>query len=444
MPNISGWQSLESVDSADINAYLLRGNRNLLVNGDYRIAQRGTSFTSTGSKNNDATQVIDYWTLLSDGNNTVNVAQITTGQPSDTVNAISLTVATANRKFGVIQYVPQKNIAGLIGNTLTVSFKAKVSSTTNLDNLKCAIISWSGTADAYTTDVVSAWNLEGTNPTLVANWTYENTPVDLNPTTSFATYRVQGTVDTSSVANVAVFIWSDVTVTTATSDVLFLADVQAEIGDVATPFERRHQVSEKFLANDQLNVVPLKTASTTARDAQISSPVIGDLNLLTGASIFDGVYMYDGVGWRLPWIQPWGHVHVSTQGTDLTTSATTALTIANTTNATASLYGNRRLRLTFSFTYSGSALGNEFDFKFFYSSLGTQIGDPSHQHVTVAGYSQAITLVKYLTTPAAVVANTVFNVTVTRTSGAGTMTIRNGSYGSTFIVEDMGPAGVPI
>lgn len=444
MPSISGWNSNETVDSADINTYLLRGNLNLLANGDFRIAQRGTSFTSSGSKNNDATQVIDYWTLLSDGNNIVNVAQITTGMPADAVNAMSLTVATANRKFGVIQYLSRKNIAGLIGNTLTVSFKAKVSATTNLDNLKCAIISWTGTADAYTTDIVSAWNAEGTNPTLVANWTYENTPVNLSPTTSYATYRIQGVIDASSVANVAVFIWSDVTTTTITSDVLYLADVQAEIGLLATPFERRHQVTEKFLVNDQLNVVPLKTASTTIRDAQISSPVIGDLNLLTGASLFDGLYMYDGIGWRMPWVYPWGAVHVSTQSAALTTSGTTALTIGNTANASVTMYGNRRYRLTFSFTFSGTVLADEFDFKFYYASLGTQIGDPSHQYISVANHYQSVTLVKYLTTPASAAASTVFNVTVTRTAGTGTMTIRNATYGSTFIVEDMGSAGAPI
>jgi hypothetical protein len=127
-----------------------------------------------------------------------------------------------------------------------LSFKAKVSSVTKLDNLKAAIISWTGTADVVTSDIVSAWGAEDTNPTLVANWTYENTPVDLNPTTSWATYSVSATIDTASTKNIAVFIWSDVTDTTL-GDFLYITDVQLEYGSVATTFERRPYVSEWFL-----------------------------------------------------------------------------------------------------------------------------------------------------------------------------------------------------
>jgi hypothetical protein len=119
-----------------------------------------------------------------------------------------------------------------------VSFQAKVSATTKLDNVKCAIVAWSGTADSVTSDIISAWGAEGTNPTLIANATYENTPANLNVTTSWATYTVSAPIDTASTNNVIVFIWSDVTDTTA-GDFLYLAGVQLEAGSVATPFERR-------------------------------------------------------------------------------------------------------------------------------------------------------------------------------------------------------------
>ena len=48
-----------------------------------------------------------------------------------------------------------------------------------LDNVKCAIVSWAGTGDSPTSDIVSAWAVEGTNPTLATSWTYENTPANL-------------------------------------------------------------------------------------------------------------------------------------------------------------------------------------------------------------------------------------------------------------------------
>jgi hypothetical protein len=220
----------------------LAGFRNHLLNGAMMVAQRGTSFTSTSSGNSDDTYNLDRWTLLSDGNDIVDVSQ-STEAPTGGLNSIALDVETVNKKFGILQIIEQKNCIGLIGNTVTLSFKAKVSSTTKLDNLKAAIISWSGTADTVTSDIISAWGAEDTNPTLVANWTYENTPADLSPTTSWASYSVSAAVDTASTKNIGVFIWSDVTDTTL-GDFLYITDVQLEIGSVATPFERRPYQTE--------------------------------------------------------------------------------------------------------------------------------------------------------------------------------------------------------
>ena len=62
--------------------------------------------------------------------------------------------------------------------------------------------------------MISSWGDEGTDPTLASNFTYENTPANLNVTTSYAKYSVTASVDTSSAANVIAFIWSDVTDTT--------------------------------------------------------------------------------------------------------------------------------------------------------------------------------------------------------------------------------------
>lgn len=189
--------------------------------------------------NNDDTYNLDRWYVLSDGNDVVDITQSTTEVPANgSQTSIALDVETTAKKFGLAQIIEQRNCQGLIGNTVTLSFKAKVSSTTKLDNVKCAIVAWSGTADTVTSDIVSAWNVEGTNPTLIANATYENTPANLNVTTSWATYSVSAAVDTASTGNIIVFIWSDVTDTTA-GDFLYITDVQLEVGSVATPFERR-------------------------------------------------------------------------------------------------------------------------------------------------------------------------------------------------------------
>lgn len=221
--------------------------RNHLINGNFAIAQRGTSFTSTGSANNDDTYNLDRWYILSDGNDIADITQDTATVPSNgSQTAIALDVETVNKKFGIAQIIEQRNCAGLIGNTVTLSFKAKVSSTSKLDNVKAAIIAWSGTADTVTSDVISAWNVEGTNPTLITNATYENSPANLNLTTSYATYSVSAAVDTASTTNIIVLIWSDVTDTTL-GDFLYITDVQLEVGTAATPFERRQYGQELAL-----------------------------------------------------------------------------------------------------------------------------------------------------------------------------------------------------
>ena len=223
------------------------GLKNKIINGGMDISQRNTSYTSANSENNDDTYVLDRFYILSDGNDTIDVTQTTT-VPTGAKYSIGLDVETINKKFGIAQIIENTNCVDAIGGAVTVSFKAKVSSTTKLDNIKCAIVAWSGTADTVTSDIISAWGVEGTNPTLIANATYENTPVNLNVTTSFATYSVTATVDTASTSNLILFIWSDVTDTTL-GDFLYITNVQLEIGSSATPFERRLYNTE--LANCQ-------------------------------------------------------------------------------------------------------------------------------------------------------------------------------------------------
>ena len=223
----------------------LQGFRNRLFNGSYAVAQRGTTFAS--GSNNDDTYNLDRWYVLSDGNDIVDITQNTAAAPTDQKYCIALDVETTAKKFGIAQIIENINCADLQGQTVTLSFQAKVSATTKLDNVKCAIVAWSGTADSVTSDIISAWGAEGTNPTLIANATYENSPANLNVTTDWATYTVSAPIDTASTNNVIVFIWSDVTDTTA-GDFLYLAGVQLEAGSVATPFERRPYGTELQLA----------------------------------------------------------------------------------------------------------------------------------------------------------------------------------------------------
>ena len=265
----------------NLTAAPFAAGKNRLINGNMAVAQRGTSFTA--SNNNDDAYTLDRWYILSDTNDVIDVTRAT-DVPTNGLYSIGLDVETVNKKFGIAQIIEQQNSIGLIGNTVTLSFKAKVSSTTKLDNVKAAIVAWSGTADAVTSDIISAWGVEGTNPTLIANATYENTPANLGVTTSWASYSITAAVDTASTKNILVFIWSDVTDTTL-GDFLYVTDVQLEAGSTATGFQTATGTIQGELAacqryywnvtNAQYNTIGWGTAfSASQANFLIQHPVV--------------------------------------------------------------------------------------------------------------------------------------------------------------------------
>src|SRR3990167_7154847 len=134
-----------SGDEVQVTSYGSVVYDNSIINGDFRVAQRGTSFTSaTTPANNDDTYLLDRWVLLSDGNDAVDVTQ-STDAPTNGLNSIALDVETVDKKFGILQVIEQKNSIGLIGQTVMLSFWAKATGGGKLDNLKAAIIAWDGT-----------------------------------------------------------------------------------------------------------------------------------------------------------------------------------------------------------------------------------------------------------------------------------------------------------
>lgn len=244
----SGSITLSNVDSATNRTNLGLGSiatqnvdgfpgRNRLINGSFQIAQRGTTF-SGGTDNADDTYTLDRWYVLSEGNDSIDVAQ-QSDSPDSNGKSIGLDVETTGEKFGIAQIIEGHNCIGAIGNTCTLSFYAKVSNA-RIDTVKAAIVAWSGTEDTVTSDIISAWNADGTTPTLIANATFENTPADLSVTTSWARYELSANVDTASTKNIIVFIWSDDASNPQAGDFLYLTNIQFESEtSVATPFEHR-------------------------------------------------------------------------------------------------------------------------------------------------------------------------------------------------------------
>jgi len=221
-------------ERSDDALYALGMGRNRLINGDFRVAQRGTSFVA--GANNDNTYNLDRWVVLSDGNDIVDITQANVA-PSGGLFSIGLDVETVNKKFGILQVIETRNIVGMFNQPVTLSFSARTSGT-SIGNMKAVILAWTGTADTVTRDVVSAWGADGVTPTFAANWTAENTPQNLAPSNSWERYEITANLDTASTNNVAVFIWCD-DMTTTLGDFLYITDVQLEVGALATPFERK-------------------------------------------------------------------------------------------------------------------------------------------------------------------------------------------------------------
>jgi hypothetical protein len=214
------------------------GYRNKIRNGDFRVNQTGLIYTSTSLRpNNDAAYTVDGWKLFSDGNDIVDVYQDAAYDATGRYG-LKLEVETIDKKFGIAQIIEARDCVDFIGQSVTLSFNAKVAGSGKLDNVKAALIAWSGTADTITNDLISAWNVEGTDPTLVANATYESVPANLAISSTDTRYSITANIDTASAKNVILFVWSDVT-DTDLNDTLSITEVQVEEGPTATPFERK-------------------------------------------------------------------------------------------------------------------------------------------------------------------------------------------------------------
>lgn len=262
----------------------MSGFRNRVINGDFRVAQLSKQYTggTAVTPNNDDSYTLDRWILLSNGNNRADVTQELADVPAGSAAAVRLEFVSNTLGKGILQIIENQNCSDLIGSTATLSFKAKVTDSGIVSDVRAAIVSWSGAADGVTSDIVATWNLSPTNPSLIANATYENTPANLNVTTSWASYSVTAAIDTASTKNVMVFIWNANNGTFGQS--LYVTDVQLELGLRVTPFERRPIGAEidlcsRYLAafTGSLDFIdipgfPGRAVSTTVANASVLFP----------------------------------------------------------------------------------------------------------------------------------------------------------------------------
>lgn len=250
----------------------LLAKKNLLINGDFNIAYDGSSFTATTSvPNSDDTYLFGIWNQVSDGNDIADYSQELTVKPVGAYSSLKIDIETANKQCGIVQFLEAKDAAALISGKASLSFQAsKDAGNATAGTLRAAIISWKGTADTLTSDVVGTWAGAGTNPTLATNWEYENTPSDLALTSSFQEFKIEDvSIDATSAKQVAVFIWLDDTDATI-GDLIYISRIKLEANTVCTPFiprsiqEEINLIQRFYETSYNIGVAPATITGATA------------------------------------------------------------------------------------------------------------------------------------------------------------------------------------
>ena len=236
---------INRTDAQLASALVASSTENLLIKGDFSIVQRGAQGTPITAVDDD-TYNIDRWVVISEANGNVDVESDNTSAeiPTGARAACELTVtATNNAKFGIVQVIENKNCAHVLGGNVSLSFEAKQTVGSSMTDIRAAVISWDGTADTITSDVVGTWQDSSTNPTLITspnNWVYENTPAALTLTSSYQKFTINNiSIDTSGATNIAVFIWQNDTLSTTDNNSISIANVNLINSAVAADFVPR-------------------------------------------------------------------------------------------------------------------------------------------------------------------------------------------------------------
>jgi hypothetical protein len=200
--------------------------RQLLLNPNFLVWQRGVSLTP-----NDDAFIADRWVLLTEAHSAWNCARY-----SD--RGISMTCQIANNQGGIVQIVEGTDCKPYLGGKLSVAIEA-YSLLSSISNIRCAVLGWGGTLDSVTSDVVSSWGQNGTNPTWATNWTMLNTPSNLALTTTKQTFKIENvSIPSSGCNNIAIVVWID-DGTIGAGDTVIIESVSVNKGEEALPFSSR-------------------------------------------------------------------------------------------------------------------------------------------------------------------------------------------------------------
>ena len=234
------------------------GNRNVIINGEFAISQRGTSFTNIGSAGTyDDTYTLDRF-LISQG---VSAGRCTVTQESDTPtgfsNSLKIATTTADTSIAAGEYHRlqtkfegqnlQRFAKGTTGaKEFTLSFYCKANAAATYvvelvdnDNTRSVSKTFSVTTDwtrvivTFPADTTGAFTNDA-NLSMEVNWW-------MHAGSTYSSGTLQTTWGAIVAANRAAGINS---IFDSTSRTFFITGVQLEVGSQASPFEHeQHSVT---------------------------------------------------------------------------------------------------------------------------------------------------------------------------------------------------------
>ena len=255
-PSVAGTHTLtlpKATGNIATDATVGLGTKNLIINGDMRIAQRGTSATGLGN-NDTGYHTVDRWQIWENGSPTYEFTQtqdtdVPTGQGF--ANSLKMACTTADATLSADDaFAFRYKIEGQMlqhlkygtsnAEQITMSFWVKSNKTGTY-----IVNPWASSeiSKAYTIDSADTWEKK--------TITFDANTIDTisnNNSTGLTIYmymlvgtdRTSGTLNTTwsalTTANRAV---GQVNLADSTSNYINITGVQLEIGENATPFENR-------------------------------------------------------------------------------------------------------------------------------------------------------------------------------------------------------------
>lgn len=238
--------------------------RQVLINGNFDHWLEGTSVTP-----NDDVYVASLWNALQEANAAWTFAQ-DTDIPSTGNHKYSLKAScqTADKQCALVQFIENVNAVKFQGKKVSLSFYAKTNGS-EIANLRATVLSWTGTADTLTSDVVGTWAQNGTDPTWASSYTSEKAGSNLALTSSWQRFTIENiNLDTSSITNLAVVIWVD-DGTISVNDDFYITGVQLNVGEIALPY------NPKFHCDELIKIQRLLYKSTVDSTNGASFPCVG-------------------------------------------------------------------------------------------------------------------------------------------------------------------------